>query len=216
MSTDCTFFDPATGAITMVASLSNDTLMLNADTGANFLVQTCGDRESQYVINGALVDFTPEELAAKRSMPKGWIWKMPERVAVDMRVLADILAPALAKPYADIDAVVRDAVGNRTEEYKDAEADARAYKAAGYIGTIPPSVNCYAQHNLTGSAQTGQWAADDIIARADAFSAAKLSMRESRFASQFAMRAATTNAELDAAVAAWNSFIAQIRAQLGL
>jgi hypothetical protein len=130
--------------------------------------------------------------------------------------LADRIAAAIARTYADIDAVVWDAVGNRTEEYKEAETDARSYKVAGYADPVPPSVACYALHNPTGEERSGQWAADDIIARADAFAGAKLAMRATRFASQSAMRTAATDADLSAAVSAWNDFIASIRSQLGL
>lgn len=143
-------------------------------------------------------------------------WNNGEPEFRETAILTDLIVAALEKPRTDINAVVWDAVGNLTDEYKDAEADARAYKATGYAGAAPPSVDCYAQHNPTGSVQTGQWSADDIIMRADAFAIAKLAMRERRFASQSVMRGATTLAELDAAVAAWNSFIAQLRAQLGL
>jgi hypothetical protein len=144
------------------------------------------------------------------------MWADGAAVWVDTRVLADEQAAALDKPRADINAVVWDAVGNLTEEYKDAEVDARAYKAGGYVGTAPRSVASFARNNPTGIAQTGQWAADDIIMRAGAFAVAKLAMRENRFARQSEMRAATTLAQLDAAVTAWNGFITQLRAQLGL
>lgn len=87
MTTDCTFYDPATGAITQVAELSDETLQHYAGTDTHFLVLVAGNMETQYVVDGALVDFTPDELTAKRAMPKGWIWQMPERVAVDGRTL---------------------------------------------------------------------------------------------------------------------------------
>lgn len=141
-------------------------------------------------------------------------WAAPQWV--ETAALADRAVAAVARCYPDIDAVYDDAVGNRTEEYKDAESDARAFKAAGYAGTASDYVHDFALHNPTGSVQTDQWAADQIIARADAFASAKLSMRSQRFASQAAMRAAATDADLAAAVSAWDSFIATTRANLGL
>lgn len=143
-------------------------------------------------------------------------WNNGSPIWFDPRTVVGVRSAAIAKTYADVDAVVWDAVGNRTEEYKEAEADARTYKAGSYVGNAPDSIACYALHNPTGVEQTGRWAADDIIARADAFASAKLAMRENRFASQSAMRAATTLAELDAATAAWTSFITGLRTQLGL
>lgn len=131
---------------------------------------------------------------------------------VDARTLAATCASAYAKCFTDINAVVWDAVGNMTEEYKDALAEARSYKANGYAGAAPEMVACYADKET----QTGAWATDDIIARANAFDAAKKAMRTQRMARQKEMKAATTLAQLDAAGAAWNGFIAQLRAQLSL
>lgn len=134
----------------------------------------------------------------------------------DERVLSDELARALAKPYADIDAIVRAAVGERAKEYERREAAARAYVAAGYTGDVPDRVAVWAQYNPTMQQQTPKWAADNIIGRADALLAAQDAMGDQRFVSQYAMRAASTLAELDAAVAGWNGFITALRAQLGL
>lgn len=133
---------------------------------------------------------------------------------------ADSLAAAInaadRKTYTDVDTVTADAVGNRTEEYRDAEEAARAFAAAGYEGDVDLSVSSYAQFNPTGEAQTNQWAADQIITRADAFRAAQKEMRAKRFESQAAIRAATNLDELNAAVAAWDQFIAETRSALGL
>jgi hypothetical protein len=147
-------------------------------------------------------------------------WEISEQTAEELAATASALTAAcvaaVAKTYADVDSVVRDAVGLRFEEYKDAEIDARAFAASGYAGDAPESVACHARSNPTGVAQTDQWAADQIIARADAFAAAKLSMRSNRMDRQADMRAATTASELASAGAAWDSFIATTRAQLGL
>jgi len=153
-------------------------------------------------VDGVTRDCTPEEIA-----------DIEARAAEGFA--ASVIA-AISRTYADVDRVYADAVGNRTEEYKDAEADARAFAAAGYTGTPSDYVHDYALHNPTGSAQTDQWAADQIIARADAFAQAKLAMRSTRFASQAAIRAAATPDDLNAAVATWNGFIASLRTQLGL
>lgn len=171
---------------------------------------------------------------ALADIPTGWVeisspvsWNRPYAQAVqkwingasvwvDERTLETLQASSIAKTYEDVDKVVKDAVGNRTEEYKDAEVAAQAYKAAGYTGTVPADVQCYATHNPTGAVQTGQWAADDILGKATAYAQAKLAMREQRFASQSAMRAATTNAEIDSAVAVWDGFIANVRTQIGI
>lgn len=123
---------------------------------------------------------------------------------------------AIAKTYQDVDAIYTAAVGNRTDEYQEAEKAARAYVAAGYTGPVSQYVSDFALSNPTGVAQSNAWSADQIIARADAFHAAKLSMRSKRFSSQAGMRAATTMEELNAAVTNWSGFVVSLRAGLGL
>lgn len=132
---------------------------------------------------------------------------------VDLKALR---ASAMAKTYADVDAVTRSAVGDRAEEYRDAEAAARGFVAAGYEGAVDESVSSYAQYNPTGQEQSNTWAADQIIARADAFRAAQKTMRARRFASQSEIRLADTPEAIEAAVEAWSEFIAGIRAALGV
>lgn len=122
------------------------------------------------------------------------------------------ITKSVAKTYADVDAVYAAAVGNRSPEYEQAEQAALAFKAAGYIGTASPYVADYA----LASGITDQESADIIIARATGLRAAAQLMRSTRFSAQAAMRAATTQADLDAAVAAWTAFIAQVRISLGV
>jgi hypothetical protein len=128
--------------------------------------------------------------------------------------LAKAIAAAIAKTYTDVDAVYVLAVGSREPEYRDAEAAAREYQAAGYTGTASPYISGWASSQTPPL--TDQEAADAIIAKADALATAKIALRNTRFTAQAALRAATTQAELDAAVAAWGVFIAQVRTSLGL
>lgn len=123
-----------------------------------------------------------------------------------------ILSNAIAATYADVDAIYAAAIGNRKTEYEEAEKAALAFQAAGYTGTPSPYVADYA----ATAGITDRQSADLIIARANGLRAAVLDMRSTRFTSQKAMRSASTQAELDAAVATWAAFIAQVRASLGL
>lgn len=159
---------------------------------------------TQKMVNGELVDFSFEEQAE---------YDARQNVVAPMEPL---IKEAIANTYRDVDAVYNDAVGQRGPEYADAETDARAFVAAGYAGEVSPFVSDFALHNPTGTVESNQWAADNIIARADAFRSAKLAMRSTRFVRQEEMRAATTSAALQAAVGAWEAFIAGLRAQLGL
>lgn len=120
------------------------------------------------------------------------------------------VSAAISKTYTDVDTIYALAIGNRAEEYKQAEADARAYAASGYTGTPTAYVSGWA----TTKGLTNQQSADAIIARADALTAAKLSLRNQRFVSQAAMLAATTRAELDTAIAAWDAFVASTKVSL--
>lgn len=140
------------------------------------------------------------------------LWQNDALVWVETSTLANLKTAAYAKCFADINAMVWDAVGNMTEEYKDAEVEARAFKAGGYVGEVPGMVAPYADKE----SQSAIWATDDIIARADAFSYAKKAMRTHRMARQKEMTAATTLTQLDAAVDAWNAFMTQLRALLEL
>lgn len=54
---------------------------LNGDTA----IAGEADPEKHYYLNGEVCSYTDEELAVKKSLPTGWAWKMPERIAVDMR-----------------------------------------------------------------------------------------------------------------------------------
>ena len=134
-------------------------------------------------------------------------------VWVDTQVLADAIDAAVAKCYPDIDAVYADAIGNRAVEYTDAETDARAFIAGG---AVTENVSSFAVSNPTGQPQTNQWAAEQIIARADAFKTAQVAMRTQRFDTQSAIRACASLATLAQVVYLWDQFITNLRTQLGL
>lgn len=137
-------------------------------------------------------------------------------VWVETAALADIKAAATTKTFADVDAVIWDAVGNRTREYELAEQAARAFAAAGYQGEVSRLVTAYALNNPTMQEQSNEWAAQNIIARASAFDWATEEMRDKRMYYGVRMQSAATHTELAAAVSGWNDFIAGLRAQLGL
>jgi hypothetical protein len=157
------------------------------------------------MVDGELRDATDEEIAEINARDAG--------APIDLESLQ---ASAIARTYTDVDAVYEAAIGRRATEYQKAEEAARAFAAAGYEGEISTYVSGWAQYNPTGQAQSNRWAADQIIARADAFRTAEESMRNIRFQCQAQMRAAEDAEQLAAAVATWDSFIAGTRAALGL
>lgn len=137
----------------------------------------------------------------------------PEPLPIDLEALK---AASIEKTYADVDAVIVAAVGSRAEEYKEAEAAARAFLQGGDEADVDVSVSSYALYNPTGQVQTNTWAAEQIIQRADAFRGAQKMMRAERFARQAKMRGAETPEELAAVVEGWEAFIAGVRSALGL
>jgi hypothetical protein len=159
------------------------------------------------------LNLTLDEVAAINALASAeWTPAVVAAVAPVLPTLGDSKESAIAKTYADVDDLYAYAVGNREQEYLRAEVEARAYKATGYTGTVSPYTSGWGAAQTP--AMTGQQSADAIIAKADALAAAKLALRNTRFTSQAAMRAATTQSELDAEVAAWDAFCATVKAGL--
>jgi hypothetical protein len=136
---------------------------------------------------------------------------------VEMGPLEQLKAEAVARTYADVDAVYDAAIGRRATEYASAEAAAREYLATEMKPSVVSGyITGHARSNPTGQQQTNEWAAQQIIERADAFRWAELQMRNVRFDRQTDMRGAATPDELAAAVGTWSDFITWLRATLGL
>ena len=110
---------------------------------------------------------------------------------------------------ADADYIYGAVQGNRGIEYTMAEAEATAYKAAGYTGTVPSSVGSWA----SAKGQTATWAADDILATAVAWRGAMAQIRAQRLARK---EAAKTAPALAPVAAQWTGFVAGIKTALGV
>jgi hypothetical protein len=122
-------------------------------------------------------------------------------------------AQALIKRVdADVDAVFQEVVGSRSTEYNAAYADALAYQTAGFAGAVPQSVQDWA----IIMRQTPTWAAQNVLATANAWTAAQAAMRKNRLATKQAARTAQSYDQILAAQQAWNGFMASIRQQLGI
>lgn len=127
--------------------------------------------------------------------------------------LAERIKTAIAKIDQDTDAIIRDCIGERGNEYKLAEEEAKSFKAAGYpAATVPASVKSWAD----AKGWTAQQACDDILATAAAWLNAQTSIRTNRLARKEEARNATTAAGVDAALASWATFVAQMRTSLGV
>lgn len=89
MSTLYTRYDPETGEILDGGSITDETLEALVAMGVPLILDVAASKETHYVQTDPLeiVAYTETELAARAAMEAGWLWQMPERVAVDARDL---------------------------------------------------------------------------------------------------------------------------------
>ena len=138
-----------------------------------------------------------------------WVLDLAPAPAYDLAAARSALVVQIDR---DADAIYAAVIGNRTTEYQMAEADAQAFKDAGYTGIVPASVQCWADVKV----QTAQWAADDILTTASAWISAQGAIRANRLARKEDARNAADEAAVAAVVNQWTAFVATIRAQLGV
>lgn len=144
------------------------------------------------------------------------VWAvLPEAQAqvseAEVKKLALAKAAAIIKIDADADKIYGDVVGSKGEEYRSAEADAKAFITANYTGTAGSGVTSWA----TAKGWTNTQAADDILATAAQWRTAQAAIRASRLLRKEQVRAATDSAGITAAMAAWAGFVVAIRGQFG-
>jgi hypothetical protein len=113
---------------------------------------------------------------------------------------------------ADRDTVFRAVVGDRATEYAVAADEAESFKLAGYTGTVPESVESWADVK----SKSAQWATDDILATAQNWKAAQANMRRTRLTFKENVKAAATKAALDTIMTQWAGYIVALKASLGV
>lgn len=121
-------------------------------------------------------------------------------------------ARLIAKIDIDVDAVYAAVVGNRSDEYTAAASAAATFAAAGYTGTVPPSVQCWA----TAKGWTAKQAADDILGASANLTGLRENIRAQRLAKKEVARGAGTEAAVASVAAQWAGALAAIRAAAGL
>lgn len=120
---------------------------------------------------------------------------------------------ALAKINYDDNKIYADVIGNKTTEYLKAAEDARAFKAAGYPeNAVPDYVQSWAEAKLW----TARQACDDIIMQEMLWQGAAKLIRDYRLKAKEAVKRATSIEEVDVAMTIWNTFVKNIRTQLGV
>lgn len=123
-------------------------------------------------------------------------------IALSRPAMASQIDATVAAIYAKPSAFVK--------EYEAREAQARAFKAAGYTGTVPPRVQGFA----TPAAMTAQAASDLIIAQADQLLAALDLLSDLRM-QKYAVTGAATDAGARTVFDSTMASIAAIAASLG-
>jgi hypothetical protein len=126
--------------------------------------------------------------------------------------LATAITNLILRIDADVDAIYAAVIGNRSDEYNAANTEAAAFKAAGYTGTAPASVQSWA----TAKGWTATQAADDILTAAAHLATLRDTIRAHRLAKKEAARTAANKAALDTVAAQWSAALASIRAAAGL
>mgnify|MGYP003461494641 CR=1 FL=1 len=119
---------------------------------------------------------------------------------------------ALIKINNDDNRIYADVIGNKSTEYEAAEIAAQAYKDADYTGAVPELVQAWADAKLW----TGRQAADAILAQATAWRGAASLIRRHRLKAKEDVKRATEGGEVEAAMYSWNTFVKNIRTQLGV
>lgn len=154
-----------------------------------------------------LVDITKTPDVVEGDEYDGASFKHPPAPA-----LSDIKANVIRSIDADVDAIYAAVIGNRQAEYDLAEKDAQAYKAAGYAGTVPASVQAWAD----AKKQTAKWAADDILATSANWRTLQADIRAYRLGRKEDARNAADVAGVDAVMTTWAEYVTRTRAALGV
>lgn len=84
----------AQGMILRVGNCPTEALEMQAQDGEIAIESLVGEvsYKSHYVLDGNILEYTAAEYHVKNNLPRGFIWQMPERIAVDIRLLAEAKA----------------------------------------------------------------------------------------------------------------------------
>lgn len=125
---------------------------------------------------------------------------------------ADEFVPSQAAALLEIDnkagLVVKDVVGERTEEYRQTEDDATAWKNSGYLGEVPDTVAVWAEVSKTDPKSACLY----ILEQAQQWRDALVAIRSARLKA----KARAQDGEIKEALQDWNAFENQIRESLGV
>tara|TARA_R110000868_G_scaffold399397_1_gene673096 strand:+ start:1169 stop:1825 length:657 start_codon:yes stop_codon:yes gene_type:complete len=127
-------------------------------------------------------------------------------------VFPDSIPAFILQVDNDTDSLIKSVIGERGGEYELAENEATAYKAAGYTGTVPSSVQAWA----TAKGWTATQATDSILTAATGWRTAQAALRAARLLHKEQASVAVDAAELDTIKTQWNDFLAALKTSLGV
>lgn len=203
--TNCTFYNPMTGEIVASGTVSEDTLNGYVTDGTPVILDVAASSTTHYVQLDplAIVAYTEAELAARAGLAPGWVWQMPERIAVDHRATESARAAVIERINAErgrriaefdrfmFNGVLYDGDAEAKENINDAAAGAEDDQP------LPPGFTWRTFHNADVAMTNA-----DIIEMAKAFRAAanlhKFTMHAIARALKDAAEGDLTNAQLDA------------------
>jgi hypothetical protein len=145
---------------------------------------------------------------------QAWLAAGNTPLPADVQTFAQKQSALVVRIKQEASGIIEDTILSLGTEYQKAKTDADAYKAAGYTGIVPPSVQSWADAKIPP--QTTTWAANDIITQGASWLSAQDSIRANRLKYSEQAKAATAQAGLDTALASWTAFKNSIRSQLGI
>jgi hypothetical protein len=132
-------------------------------------------------------------------------------------VTAEEKAAFIAQVKSEAGALTQQVLSGLGSEYELAEAEATAYKTAGYTGTVPGSVaDEVASKAAKGMTITATVACDSILAAATGWRQAQAALRRNRLTVSSAASVAVDAAGLNSIKAQWAALLVALKTQLGV
>lgn len=164
-----------------------------------FAISTLPNGYTSWRAIGAEVDLLPGETFATEP-PEPTMAEVKLTLCAQIDAAADTAYIAIGGPSP-----------GRLAEYKQAKADADAFKAAGYAGSTPDTIACWAE----AKAWTAEQACDDILTTAASWEMALSVIRRQRLIGKANVNAASDVAAAQAAADLAISTIQSIPAGVG-
>lgn len=180
-----------TGEILRAGTCQDGAFSLQAREG-EFVIEGDGDQsyDTHYVIDGVVLPYSEAEQTARSKIPRGFIWKMPDRIVIDGRTLS----PAQATQLAMINAQCAATLSQITAGYPADEMQSWSKQEAEARAGGGPLIEALA----TARGMALPELIEKILAKADLFAAASGQIIGTRQRYEDQIKAATMLTEVDA------------------